>query len=108
MVGVQPGDPDQLVAGTQLVRRLLDQIAEVLRVRPPDHLGLAGVDTIADDAQQRLALQVARLNQGMRARGALVEDPVELARRFCSTGPAGSGAARMRDRFFRACEAALE
>jgi hypothetical protein len=69
---------------------------------------VAGVDTIADDAQQRLALQVARLNQGMRTRGQLVEDPIEIARRFCSTGPAGAGAARLRDRFFRACEAALE
>jgi hypothetical protein len=69
---------------------------------------VAGVETVPDDAQQRLALQVARLNQGMRTRGQLVEDPIELAKRFCATGPAGAGTARLRDRFFRACEAALE
>jgi hypothetical protein len=69
---------------------------------------VAGVDTEADDAQQRLALQVARLNQGMRTRGQLVEDPIDLARKFCATGPAGAGAGRVRDRFFKACEAALE
>jgi hypothetical protein len=69
---------------------------------------VAGVETPPDDQQQRLALQVARLNQGMRSRGQVVEDPVELARRFCSTGPAADRSPRTRDRFFRACEAGLE
>ena len=69
---------------------------------------VAGLETPSEDQQRRLAMQVSRLNQGMRSRGQVVEDPIALAHRFCSTGPAAADAARLRDRFFAACEAALE
>jgi hypothetical protein len=68
----------------------------------------AGLDTPAEFQQDRLALQVDRLNQGMKHRRVMDEAPSQLAERWCKTGPAIEPHPALRDRFFRACRTALE
>jgi len=68
----------------------------------------AGLDTPPEFQQDRLALQVDRLNQGMKHRRVMDEAPSQLAERWCKTGPAIEPDAPLRDRFFRACRIALE
>lgn len=69
---------------------------------------VAAMDTPAEDQQRRLELQVERLNQGLRQREEIADDPLQLAERFCATGPAGADHPEIGERFFRACRAACE
>ena len=68
----------------------------------------AGLDTPADYQQDRLAFQVDRLNQGMKHRRVMEEAPMQIAERWCKTGPVSSDEGAVRERFFRACRTALE
>jgi hypothetical protein len=68
----------------------------------------AGLDTPANFQQDRLALQVDRLNQGMKHRRVMEEAPMQIAERWCKTGPVLDDDGALRERFFRACRSALE
>jgi exonuclease SbcC len=68
----------------------------------------AGLDTPANFQQDRLALQVDRLNQGMKHRRVMEEAPMQIAERWCKTGPVLDDDGALRERFFRACRTALE
>jgi hypothetical protein len=68
----------------------------------------AGLDTPAQFQQDRLALQVDRLNQGLQRRRVMEEAPLQLAERWCRTGPVADDDEEVRERFFRACRIALE
>ena len=68
----------------------------------------AGLETPAEYQQDRLALQVDRLNQGMKHRRVMEEAPMQLAERWCRTGPVASDDEAVRERFFRACRIAME
>ena len=68
----------------------------------------AGLDTPPEHQRDRLALQVDRLNQGMKHRRVMDEAPMQLAERWCRTGPVLHDEAEARERFFRACRIALE
>ena len=68
----------------------------------------AGLETPTEYQQDRLALQVDRLNQGMKHRRVMEEAPMQLAERWCRTGPALNDDSAVRERFFRACRIALE
>ena len=64
--------------------------------------------TVAGALLDRLALQVDRLNQGMKHRRVMDEAPMQLAERWCRTGPVVEDDSEVRERFFRACRIALE
>jgi exonuclease SbcC len=68
----------------------------------------AGLDTPAEYQQERLAFQVERLNQGMKHRRVMEEAPMQIAERWCKTGPVTHDESAVRERFFRACRTALE
>ncbi len=68
----------------------------------------AGLETPTEYQKDRLALQVDRLNQGMKHRRVMEEAPMQLAERWCRTGPASNDDSPARERFFRACRIALE
>ena len=68
----------------------------------------AGLDTPPAHQRDRLALQVDRLNQGMKHRRVMDEAPLQLAERWCRTGPVLHDEAEACERFFRACRIALE
>ena len=68
----------------------------------------AGLDSPSEYQQDRLALQVDRLNQGMKHRRVMDEAPMQLAERWCRTGPVLDDDSEVRERFFRACRIALE
>ena len=68
----------------------------------------AGLETPAEYQQDRLALQVDRLNQGMKHRRVMEEAPMQLAERWCRTGPVANDDNAVRERFFRACRIAME
>ena len=68
----------------------------------------AGLDTPAEYQQERLAFQVERLNQGMKHRRVMEEAPMQIAERWCKTGPVLNDEDAVRERFFRACRTALE
>ncbi|HTK99995.1 MAG TPA: DUF349 domain-containing protein [Pseudomonadales bacterium] len=68
----------------------------------------AGLETPTEYQTDRLALQVDRLNQGMKHRRVMEEAPMQLAERWCRTGPASNDDSAARERFFRACRIALE
>jgi exonuclease SbcC len=68
----------------------------------------AGVETPAEYQQERLALQVERLNAGMKHRRVMDDAPQTLAERWCRAGPAIDDEQALRDRFFRTCQLALE
>ena len=68
----------------------------------------AGLETPAAYQQDRLAFQVERLNHGMKHRRVMEEAPLQIAERWCKTGPVLNDEADVRERFFRACRAALE
>jgi DNA repair protein SbcC/Rad50 len=64
----------------------------------------AGLNSPAEDQQRRLALQVERLNQGFRQPGRTDDDdPLALARHWCSLGPWDARSEALSERFFRAC-----
>lgn len=68
----------------------------------------AGLETPGEFQKDRLALQVDRLNQGMKHRRVMEEAPMQLAERWCRTGPALNEDDAVRERFFRACRIAME
>ncbi len=68
----------------------------------------AGLETPADYQQDRLAYQVDRLNQGMKHRRVMEEAPMQIAERWCKTGPVLQDETALRERFFKACRIALE
>jgi hypothetical protein len=68
----------------------------------------AGLDTPAEFQNDRLAFQVDRLNQGMKHRRVMEEAPMQIADRWCRTGPVLNDDTAVRERFFRACRIALE
>ncbi len=68
----------------------------------------AGLETPAAYQQDRLAFQVERLNQGMKHRRVMEEAPLQIAERWCKAGPVQNDEPTVRERFFRACRAALE
>jgi exonuclease SbcC len=68
----------------------------------------AGIDTPPEFQQDRLALQVDRLNAGMKHRRVMEEAPLQIAERWCKAGPMVDNEIALRDRFFRTCRIALE
>ena len=68
----------------------------------------AGLDSPSEYQQDRLALQVDRLNQGMKHRRVMDEAPMQLAERWCRTGPVLDDDSEVRERFFGACRIAME
>ena len=98
---LERGDAQALIAAaapTAAARRKLAIEMEVA----------AGLDSPSESQQDRLALQVDRLNQGMKHRRVMDEAPMQLAERWCRTGPVAEDDAEVRERFFRACRIALE
>ncbi len=99
--GLLRGDAQALVkaaTGTNAARHKLAIEMEIA----------AGLETPGEYQQDRLALQVDRLNQGMKHRRVMEEAPMQLAERWCRTGPVLSEESTIRERFFRACRIALE
>jgi DNA repair protein SbcC/Rad50 len=69
---------------------------------------VAGVETPPEFQQERLALQVERLNAGMKHRRVMDDAPLTIAERWCKAGPMTDADHALRDRFFRTCALALE
>jgi len=112
-------DRDRAGAFTERVKALLRGDAAAMKaagagtLRARQRLAIemeiaAGLETPTEFQKDRLALQVERLNQGMKHRRVMDEAPSQLAERWCKTGPAIEPDAPLRDRFFRACRIALE
>jgi DNA repair protein SbcC/Rad50 len=68
----------------------------------------AGVETPAEFQHDRLALQVDRLNAGMKHRRVMEEAPLQIADRWCKAGAMLDDETALRDRFFRTLRIALE
>ena len=71
---------------------------------------LAGIESPAADAQRRLELQVAWLNQGMNGTARERPDPLALAERWCTLAAGADTAAHdgFRERLFAACKTLLQ